>query len=593
MCARKPMKSLANREVASHCFSSVVRIRDVKGVIAATAERFIPPGLSTEAGVRGRFFVQGWLVGFIILIAASLAFASSGLWWQVLLNLLVLLTGVFGLQYFRRTGKLDLPAHLTLVTVTLAYGLATLAQDPPDATNLAYLTIVPLLASFVFGSRAALIWALIPSAWAAVVLQLANEGIVVHQRDPSPALSGSTNMVALLLTVWALSSRLDAVRAEALQRAQAADRAKSAFLATISHEIRTPMNGVLGMTELLLQEEQAASIREQLTVIQRSGHLMVALINDVLDFAKIEAGRLSLERTDFSLRHLLEDVERLFRPTAQARGLRFQFELDPSLPEAVQGDPFRLQQVLGNLVSNALKFTERGGVTVRIRRGPATSEPVQVHFEVEDTGIGIAPEALPRLFGAFEQGDGSTTRRFGGTGLGLALSQQLVTLMGGSIQVDSQPGRGSRFSFSLSFSVGEARPRDASELDAGGLEWLRVLVVDDNAVNRLVATSLVKRAGCQVETATNGREAVEALNSSEFSLVLMDCHMPVMDGFQATEQIRALGGAAGQTPIVALTASTSADDLEACRRSGMNDCLAKPISWEGLRKVLQLARRPG
>jgi CheY-like chemotaxis protein/two-component sensor histidine kinase len=391
----------------------------------------------------------------------------------------------------------------------------------------------------------------------------------------------------VLFACWLFAWRYGQLRDAAIERMVLADRAKTAFLATISHEIRTPMNGVLGMTEVMLQGELPEEQRERLGVVQRSGQLLVSLVNDLLDITRLESGMLAIERAPFELQDLLSDVRALAAPLAAAKGLQLDVELDPALPRAVLGDSHRLAQVLNNLVSNAVKFTTTGSVRLAVSREVAE----QVRFSIVDTGMGIDAAVLPRLFSLFQQADSSTTRRFGGSGIGLALSQQLVGLMGARIAVASTPGQGSTFSFSLALPrSAQPAPRPSPQrpgpLLAKGSD--RVLVVDDNPINLRVAAALVERAGFQVDLARNGQEALDAVSraAQPFAVVLMDCHMPVMDGFEATERIRALHGPAARTPIIALTASAAPEDLAACQRAGMNDCVTKPVSFAELKAAI-------
>jgi CheY-like chemotaxis protein/anti-sigma regulatory factor (Ser/Thr protein kinase) len=315
------------------------------------------------------------------------------------------------------------------------------------------------------------------------------------------------------------------------------------------------------------------------------GHTLVALINDILDFSKVEAGKLTVEAVDFDLRLLVDDVAGLQRANARLKGVGFEVTVDQALPQVVQGDSLRLKQVLTNLLSNAVKFTERGEVRFHVEGTPAGL----VRFTVSDTGIGISRDAIARLFTPFEQADGSTTRRFGGSGLGLALSQNLVRLLGGTITVESVPQVGSRFWFEVKLPTGVmALAREPLEAETTGPRSdLPVLVVDDNVINLKVACSLVEKAGYRTRTAPNGQVAWEMVQAEPFLMVLMDCHMPVMDGFEATEKIRGLETDAAMTPIVALTASALPEELEACRRSGMNECLTKPVSLQALKAVLR------
>ena len=549
----------------------------------------MPTGLSPAEQVRARFFIRAHFMAVPFLLLSTVLYSLTGVWGQVVLCCAMAATSVGTLWWFRRTGVLHAAVRVSLVVAGLTFGLATLAQTPADVTNVCFLSVIPLLAALTLPRREALGWVAFTVAWGLVVLAAAHHGLVLPHHDPSPFVTNGLNFVLMVLVLWAFVSGYDDVNATAYQQLEEAHRAKSTFLATISHEIRTPMNGVLGLTEAMLTEPMPQAQRDNLLVVQRSGKLLVSLINDLLDVSKAEAGKLTIDVHDFDVQRVLDDVKALFEPAANKKGLGLRFVVGDEVVTALRGDSMRLGQVLNNLVSNAVKFTQSGEVLVRVT-SPALHT---LTFEVRDSGPGIDAALLPRLFTAFEQGDGSTTRRFGGTGLGLALAQQLVTLMGGTITVDSSPGDGARFCFTLAFEPGRPTqlPRDAVEV-AARPTGRAVLVVDDNPINLAVAAQLVEKAGFSAHKAASGLEALAAIEARAFDLVLMDCHMPEMDGFTATERIRAMPGAVSRVPIVALTASTLPEDLEACRRSGMNEVLTKPVSLAALSSVLErLTRR--
>jgi signal transduction histidine kinase/ligand-binding sensor domain-containing protein/ActR/RegA family two-component response regulator len=384
--------------------------------------------------------------------------------------------------------------------------------------------------------------------------------------------------------------RAEAALVDAREAAIEASRLKSEFLANMSHEIRTPMNGVIGMTDLALEHALEPRVREYLQTVRSSADALLHVINDILDFAKIEAGKLDLAAIDFDLRQLVTDVVTLLGPRARDKGLVFSCDLPSSLPPRLVGDPLRLRQVLTNLVGNALKFTDSGDVRVEVSAvaAPDAGRPIGLRFAVTDTGIGIAESDRARIFDAFTQADGSSTRRFGGTGLGLAISAQLVQLMGGRLEVASELGRGSTFSFVISFVVAEApavTPERTRIVPAG--RRLSVLVAEDNPVNQLLTQRLLEKAGHTVTMVDTGAAALDALTRATFDVVLMDVQMPEMNGFEATRGIRESEGAVGRRiPIIALTAHAMRGDRERCLDAGMDGYVTKPIRADDLYSVL-------
>lgn len=379
----------------------------------------------------------------------------------------------------------------------------------------------------------------------------------------------------------------------ARQAAESANAAKSEFLAAMSHEIRTPMHGMLVTAELLQTTPLDERQRRFAQIITRSGQSLLAIVNDILDLSKIEAGRLELERVPLQPAQVAAEVVELFQARAAEKNLLLDSRCDPDVPACIAGDPVRLTQILSNLVGNAIKFTERGQISIALSLAPAgAADAGRLRFSVSDTGIGIEPESLERIFDAFEQAASDTTRRFGGTGIGLAICRKLSIAMGGTISAESRIGRGSTFTCSIPFEVVDAPldiASDTSKQDAMTFQGVRVLAADDNAVNRLVLEASLERWGVIVVSVENGQEAVQALEKQSFDLVLMDCSMPVMDGYAATRAIREVEKTCGRpaTPIVALTAHVIGTSSEHWRDAGMSDYLTKPFTQAGLAAMLE------
>ena len=371
---------------------------------------------------------------------------------------------------------------------------------------------------------------------------------------------------------------LEAELVDAKRRAETAADAKAEFLANMTHELRTPLTAIVGFSELMnrlpgLRDPALAYVRR----IRTASDALLAIVNDVLDFSKLESGAFELERRSFDLRDLIEEAAALVGEGAAAKGVTLDIEVSPAAPRWLIGDPNRLRQILLNLLGNAVKFTDRGGVRVSARYGSGPLGLIGLHISVADTGIGISEEVRLRLFDRFVQGDGSVSRRFGGTGLGLAISKRLVELMGGAIEVESQPGQGSTFSIFAPLEIGEAAETAEATFDEAELGSLHVLLADDSEANRALLSTILAAAGVRVHMVENGAEAVRAVETGAFDLVLMDVHMPVMDGVEATRRIRALGPAYARLPIVALTANVLPEQVATYRAAGMDDHLGKPV----------------
>jgi CheY-like chemotaxis protein/nitrogen-specific signal transduction histidine kinase len=375
-----------------------------------------------------------------------------------------------------------------------------------------------------------------------------------------------------------------------------ASRAKDEFLANMGHELRTPLSGIIGMTSLLQDTEITSQQRQYVRTVNRSARALLAIINDLLDYSSIETGRMSIEPAPFDLKSAVDDVIQVLSTRALEKGLQLAAHYSHEAPRRVIGDAGRIRQVLTNLVDNAIKFTDKGQVVVTVEcvgKPTETTDDVagghtRVKLSVEDTGIGIPESGLERIFDKFTQVDASPARRHGGTGLGLAISKQLVELMGGSVGVSSRPGEGSNFWFVLSLPVQAEAAAVEGEMETEGS---RVLVVEDNDVNQEVAATILRKLGCVVEVAGNGKQAVKMAEITPYDLIFMDCQMPGMDGFEATAEIRRYEEASGRhAKIVAMTAHTTEDDRDRCLTSGMDDYIGKPATYEDFQAVLQRLR---
>ncbi|HUG22836.1 hybrid sensor histidine kinase/response regulator [Piscinibacter sp.] len=472
------------------------------------------------------------------------------------------------------------------------------AQDRVVAWNRRYLEIFPWLREVMAGGvpfrrlAETVATAMVPEgtpadrrAWVERRLAIHNSGNGMYEQELTHGMvihaierrTPEGGVVSVTRDITAAERAL----ARAKTAAEAANESKSQFLAAMSHEIRTPLNGVLGMNGLLLNTPLSADQRRYAELIRSSGQTLLAVINDILDLAKIEAGRMELEIVEFNPLDMLDEVVSLLSVRAEAKGLALDLRLAPDLPLALCGDPSRLRQVLFNLIGNALKFTEEGSVGVDAAWRPMTDERGEFVIAVHDSGIGIAPEAMTKLFDRFMQADATTARRYGGTGLGLAISREIIDLMHGRIEVESAVGVGSTFRIVVPMAHGDAAALAAAESTlaaAAGIGGLRILVAEDNGVNQILIKALLEQMGHFCDIVANGIEAVRQVQAAHYDLVLMDIQMPEMDGEAATRAIRSLPDGPAAIPIVAMTANAMVEDRETYLACGMDDYVSKPIS---------------
>ena len=607
--------------------SSDPRARLPMAAASATGQAFRAPGRLDGApaivAARPLLYPGLWLTASLDLdVAQAEGRRHRGLILALAASFIAMLLGVAALSHwhFRRLNLARLALAASSATLTQALtamndGLLLLDRnDLVLAWNPRYLALfpwqVPVMAVGLPFRRLAEVAAAatLPdgtpaeqAAWVAARLaaredavghyiQVVVNGLLVHtsvRRTPEGG------MVCVYRDITAAERELTLAKAAA----EAANEAKSRFLATMSHEMRTPLNGVLGMIGLMLAGPLDAKQQRQAQLIRSSGQTLMAVLNDILDLSKIEAGRMELEILPFALADTVQDVVWLMAVRAQARGLTLQLKLPLDLPPVLCGDASRLRQVLFNLVGNAIKFTEQGGVQVSLEHQALADGRVRLTLEISDTGIGIAPDAMPRLFTRFNQADSSTARRYGGTGLGLAITQEIVSLMGGSIEVRSVPDQGSCFTVTLVLARGELALRLGAGA-RGGLppvanRALRILVAEDNPVNQLLITALLEEFGHFCDLVGNGLEALHQAQASHYDLVLMDIQMPEMDGVAATLALRALPWPLSRIPIVAMTANVMPEQQRQYLAAGMTAVVGKPIDPSELSAVIDAAVTSG
>jgi signal transduction histidine kinase/CheY-like chemotaxis protein len=543
--------------------------------------RSVPQGLAEADKVRSRVFVVTLLLALTMSGTYSVLALMTGLKALALLNGAGALFSFGALLHFRRTidGRTTARAMLWFFTISLSLG--SLCTSPIDPTNLFYLLALPLIAATMLSQAETTWWFARVMVAGTVTIVLGHMGWVLPTVDPVPLVTRVSNFLSVLVATWALMQALANDRERSLTRLREAERAKSAFFANVGHEIRTPMNGVMGLAEALALRDLGPDERAMVQALRSSGTLMLALLDDLLDLSKLQSKRLELHPQPMALSALSTELRAFWHPLARAKGLALELNLEPGLPDAVLMDGLRLRQILGNLLSNAIKFTERGTVALSFR-----AELGMLVCSVRDTGIGLSADHAARLFERFVQADDARARKYQGAGLGLALSRELTALMGGHLSVQAGLDTGSCFTCSVPLvraTLCASTPKREAEPLAEGC---RVLVVDDNAINRLVAQRLLDQTGCVVDTASDASAALAILELRVFDAVLMDVHMPGLDGLEATRRLRARGIRAA---IIGVSASSASEDIAACLDAGMNDFLPKPVTREKLLEALRRA----
>lgn len=498
--------------------------------------------------------------------------------------------------YFQVKGRLRLSAHTMFAAIFAICALAPILDGgQTESSMILPLLVIPIFVPMLASIRATIAWGLACVATLFAIYMSEHYLTIPFQVEPTSfqQFSGLAIM-GTLLVLLALRSAIETDRLlgsveQSRISAEEASEQKSIFLANMSHEIRTPMNGVLAMAGLLLKSDLDDRQHEEVRIIRDSARSLLSVIDDILDYTKVEAGRLEIEHAPFDPAAMASDVVELLSRQAEEHGLRLSVVHDAALPRQIVSDPVRVRQILLNLVSNAVKFTTEGSVTVHLSWSGAGDEAggeSLLEIRVEDTGIGISEDALDTIFDQFAQIDSSATRRFGGSGLGLAICRELSRLLGGTISVSSTPGQGSVFTVTIPAPSAGPAPVTAPSPHREHVRGLRILLAEDNIVNQKIAKRALERLGCEVVVASDGAETLEAADSGQFDLILMDVHMPRLDGYSAAGVIRASEGPNAETPIVAVTASVY-DDPARREEVGVDHLLPKPFEIEELESVVQ------
>lgn len=543
------------------------------------------------AGLSMFSVLGAWVVGQVIFSAWALVA------WQISFALSALLL----LIILRLTLATEIVAHLMSLVLLLVVTNSAYYSGGPTGANTSLFLLIPVGAVSVAGRRG--LWWTLPALAAVITMEWARKTDYVfpylvadEEQWLDALLTWITSMGVISFLIFQFERSRDKAAREstaAREIAEEASRVKSQFVANISHEIRTPLHGILGVLDLV-ENEPDPSARKKLTAVAReAGKLLIDVINDVLDLSRIEADKIEIKPVDFMIARTLDQVVFLVSEPARQKGLVLKQEIDLGLPERIRGDSVHLRQVLLNLMSNAVNYTEKGRVTLRLSCSQPGPEKVRLRFEVEDSGIGMDADQIDRVFEPFVQADGTSTRSHGGAGLGLAISRKLVWLMGGELLVSSVPGQGSTFWFEIDVDQAASKPEcpvhRAPQEPAPEESRPVVLVVEDNAINRRLAVVMLEKIGCLVSVADDGQTALSQIECQEFDLVLMDCQMPVMDGLEATRRIRAGEQSAGgaHIPIVALTAHAMENERQICFEAGMDDYLSKPFTKLDIERIVR------